>query len=36
MVFKVNTGNIQNFLMFLDIQITQDSLRTAELTAIFS
>ena len=34
MLFKVNTANIQYFLIFLDIQITQDPLCTAVLTTI--
>ena len=35
MVFKVNTANIQYFWIFSDIQITQDPLCTAVLSAIF-
>ena len=34
-VFKVNTGNIQYFWIFLDIQIIQDPLYTEVLTTMF-
>ena len=36
MVFKLNNANIQYFLIFLDIQIMQDSLCTAVFTIILS
>ena len=34
-VFNVTTGNLQYFLIFLDMHMTEDLLCTAELTTTF-